>query len=253
MPYAPVAGMRVFYQEHGAPDGPPLVLLHGFSGTGDAWAPQLATFGARYRLLVPDMRGHGRTDNPDGAAAMNHRQFARDVIALCRALGLERAAFCGQSSGAMLLLTLGLEAPELASALVLSAGTYYYSDELRAWWREQTPEGLVPEAERPARQAAHTALGPDHWRTVTAAWIALGQHAHREDFPEAEELAGVRAPALIVHGDRDRFFPVEVPTRLYRLLPDAELCLLPNTGHGVPRERPDWFNAVALDFLARRA
>src|SRR5262249_15561522 len=101
-------GMRMYYEEHGAPNGPPLVLLHGFTQTGDFWRKQLATFGAHYRLLIPDLRGHGRTANPGGTAAMNHRQFARDIIALCRALQVEEAAFCGESTGAMLQLSLAL-------------------------------------------------------------------------------------------------------------------------------------------------
>ena len=52
---------------------------------------------------------------------------------------------------------------------------------------------------------------------------------------------------------RERLLPVEVPVGLYRLLPDAEICLMPNTGHAAQRERLDWFNAIVLDFLARRA
>ena len=181
MPYVAVDDLTLYYEEHGRPDGLPLVLLHGFNGTGAAWSTQLAAF-ARYRLLAPDLRGHGRTDNPGGLAAMNHRQFARDGIAFCRALGIPRAAFCGESTGAMLLLTLGLAAPDLATALVLSGGTYYYGEELRAWWRAQTPETLV--GDREGARARHTALGPDHWRTLAAAFIALGAHAHAEDFPE---------------------------------------------------------------------
>ena len=114
----------------------------GLMARGTMWVGQLAAFGERFRLLVPDLRGHGRTDNPGGLAAMNHRQFGRDVAAFCRALGVERAGFCGESTGAMLLLTLGLEAPELAAALVLAGGTYFYGPELRAWWRTQTPESL---------------------------------------------------------------------------------------------------------------
>jgi hypothetical protein len=80
-------------------------------------------------------------------------------------------------------------------------------------------------------RAIHTALGPDHWRSVAAAFIALGELAHADDFPDKDELRGIRTPTPIVHGDRDRWFPVEVPLELYRLLPDAELCLLPRTGH----------------------
>jgi pimeloyl-ACP methyl ester carboxylesterase len=246
-------GMRMYYEEHGTPGGLPVVLLHGFTQTGAFWANQIAAFGACYRLLVPDLRGHGRTDNPGGAAAMNHRQFARDIIALCRALGLERAAFCGESTGAMLQLSLALAAPDLAGACILAGGTYYYGDDLRSWWQQQTPDTVFTEADQVrALQARHTALGPDHWRIVTEAWIGLRAHAHAEDFPEAAELRAIRAPVLIVHGDRDTLFPIDVPTELYRLLPDAELCLLPNTGHAPPAEHPDWFNTIALDFLARR-
>lgn len=52
--------------------------------------------------------------------------------------------------------------------------------------------------------------------------------------------------------ERAFFFPVSVPADLYRPLPDAEPCILPNTGHVPPAERPAWFNAIVLDFLARR-
>jgi pimeloyl-ACP methyl ester carboxylesterase len=185
---------------------------------------------------------------------MNHRQFARDIVAFCRALGVPRAAFCGVSTGAMLLLTLALEAPDLAAALVLAGATYHFPAELLAWKRGLTPEAFVRQfgdsaADLPER---HAPLGPEGWRTVVAAFGNLGHHAHTDDFPEREELPGIVTPTLIVHGDRDPLFPVAVPTTLYELLPDAELCVLPNTGHMPPTERPDWFNAIALDFLERR-
>ncbi|MDI3339595.1 MAG: alpha/beta hydrolase [Sphaerobacter sp.] len=251
MPYVDLDGMRLYYAEHGLADGSPLVLLHAFMATGDQWQPHLDGFGARYRLIVPDLRGHGRTDNPGGLAAMNHRQFARDVAGLCRALDIDRAAFVGVSTGAMLLLSLALDAPDLARALVLAGGTYHYDDELRRWWRTMTPESVTSSVER--ARAVHTALGPDHWRLVAQAWIALSEHPHEVDFPRPEELRTIQAPTLIVHGDRDRYFPVQVPATLYGLLPDAELCILPHTGHFPQADRPAWFADIVLDFLARRA
>ena len=250
MAYLMIDGMRMYYEEHGTPDGPPLVLLHGGTQTGDFWSNQLTAFGAHYRLLVPDLRGHGRTDNPGGIAAMNHRQYARDIIALCRTLGIERAAFCGESSGAILLLSLALYAPDLPGVCILAGATYYWTDEARAILQQLTPD-TMDEGWRTYVQQVHT-QGPDHWRSVIEAAHGCLTHAHTEDFPEAEELGGIGAPVLIVNGDRDDFFPVEVPGGLYRLLPDAELCLLPNTGHLPPEEHPDWFNAIVLDFLARR-
>jgi pimeloyl-ACP methyl ester carboxylesterase len=250
MPFVTVGDLEMYYAEHGRADGAPLVLLHGFQQTGEMWREQLSAFAPDYRLLLPDLRGHGRTNNPGGLSAMNHRRFARDIIAFCDAVGTERAVFCGESTGAMLLLSLALMHPARARALVLAGGTYFYGPEIRAWWRTQTPEALV--RDRDAAQARHTALGPGHWREVAAAFIALGTHAHGEDFPEAEELRAIAAPTLIIHGDRDFFFPVAIPIGLYGLLPDAELCILPRTGHVPPVERPDWFNTIARDFLARR-
>ena len=253
MPQLAIADLMMHYEEHGQPDGPPLVLLHAFTQTGAVWRAQAGAFGTRFRLLAPDWRGHGRTANPGGLAAMNHRQFARDVIAFCRALGIGRAAFCGASSGGMLLLTLALEAPDLVAALVLSGAAHYLSDEVRARNARLTPDDFLRGAGDPAGLVArHSPQGPDAWRVVVAAFNAVSAHAHGEDFPEPEELRGLAAPTLIVLGDRDPHFPVAVPAALHGLLPDAELCILPATGHMPSAERPAWFNPIVLDFLDRR-
>ena len=253
MAYVRVNDVTMYYEQHGVPRGPTMVLLHGFNATGArVWQRQIPRFAERYRVLVPDWRGHGRTDNPGGPAAMNHRQFARDAAAFCRELDVQRAIFWGSSSGAMQLLSLALDEPHLAHALVLCACSHYYPDALRAMWRTLTPEAWVPEERRAQLRELHTALGPDHWRQVVGAWIALGAHAHTDDFPEKEALRGITAPTLIVHGDRDQFFPVEMPVELYRLLPDAELCILPRTGHGVVGQHPELVGTLVESFLAGR-
>jgi pimeloyl-ACP methyl ester carboxylesterase len=252
MAYLSINNVHMYYDEHGTPNGTPMVLLHGFSSYGGFWEPQIPVFGARYRLIVPDLRGHGRSDNPDGTGAMNHRQFARDVIELCRTLGIERAVFCGESTGAMLQLSLGLQAPGLPIALVLAGGTYALPPQLRASFRAQTPETwTTPERRRELAQI-HTAMGPDHWRFVVDAFLAQGHRVDADDYPTLEELRALTAPVLIVHGDRDHFFPVAIPTTLFGTLPNAELCILPNTNHRPPRERPAWFNDIVLDFLQQR-
>src|SRR4029079_9476685 len=87
MPWADLHGLTLYYEEQGQPEAPPLLLLHPFLATNAYWSPHLAAFGARYRLIVPDLRGHGWTDCPGGLASMNHHQFARDIIALCEHLG----------------------------------------------------------------------------------------------------------------------------------------------------------------------
>ena len=79
--YERVNDMTVYYEEHGRPDAPALVLLHGYTVTGRiTWNEHLDALGAEYRLIVPDNRGHGLTDNPAGRSGMNHHQFTQ----MCR-------------------------------------------------------------------------------------------------------------------------------------------------------------------------
>ncbi len=125
MPVLAVRDLKLYYEEHGRPDGEPLVLLHGFTATGrSTWGPHLPRLGERYRLVVPDWRGHGRTDNPRGT--VEHAELARDVAAMAEALRLGRAHYCGHSSGGMLLPFLALEHPELVQSLTLVSATYTF-------------------------------------------------------------------------------------------------------------------------------
>ena len=255
LPHVTVNNMRMFYEDIGNPDRMPVFLLHGFTGTGVRdWGQHFSSFGERYRVLVPDLRGHGRTDNPAGAEAMTLKQFAVDIMAFCHALKIERAAFCGHSAGSMLQLTLALLAPRLVAACILCSAGYFLSEEVRDWMRNQTPESLA-EGDDPvnieAYRASHVAQ-PDQWRTVQLAWLAMGEHAHADDYPEPDDLRKISAPTLIVSGDRDEYFPVEIGSHLYRTLASTEFCVLPNTGHNIPTERAAWVDLIAFDFLRRK-
>jgi len=261
--YANVDDLTMYYEEHGAADGPPLVLLHGFTLTGRlTWNAHLDALGSAHHLVVPDLRGHGLTDNPAGSDAMNHHQFARDVHALCQQLGIERAAFCGYSSGAMLLLNLALEHPELVASAVLVSGTFTIPEQTRADMRNMTVDELAqswfgppddPAAPYvPISAAWHRALGDEHWRIVLADFLAIFSRSDAHDYPDPDRLTQITAPVLVLHGDRDAFFPANLPVELYQRLPDAELCILPRTEHELVESQPELFRWLALDFLRRR-
>lgn len=257
MTHLMVGEMRVFYREFGDAEAPPVVMLHGFTGTGAGqWTGQSEALSRSYRLIVPDLRGHGRTDNPAGRSAMNLRQFAHDTAEMCRLMGIQRAAFCGESTGAMLQLRLALTHPDLVAASILSSVSDHHPEPVSAWQSTQTVDSLAAtwfpqDADLKAFAAQHTALGPEHWRQVLGDFLALGKHSHTADFPERDELGKILNPVLLIHGDRDWLFPIEIPVRLYRQLPQAELCILPNTDHLPPNEQPALFNEIALGFLAR--
>jgi pimeloyl-ACP methyl ester carboxylesterase len=123
-----------------------VLLLHGFTLTGRVcWNPHLGAFGRDYRVILPDLRGHGRSGNPAGPAAMNHRQFARDIAGLCRWLEIDRAAFCGYSAGAMLQLSLALEEPRLVAASVLISGSTCFPEATQTVMRSKTADQLAYE------------------------------------------------------------------------------------------------------------
>ena len=263
MPYATVGDLEMYYVTAGSPASPPLLLLHGFGGCGDSWRRQIEPFSEHHRVVVPDLREHGRTNNPLGAPAFNLRQFAVDVATLCDGLGIGRAAFCGESSGSILQLHLALARPDLVAAAVWSAGTFFWPEDLRTSNGGLTVDGLAAEVFGSPRAdgtpspdflefaSAHSSQGADHWRTLARDFIAVWSHPHEADFPDENELIGIEAPILLVHGDRDATIPVERAARLQHLLRNAELFVLPNTGHNPPEEQPGLFNPTVLDFLRR--
>ncbi len=95
-----VNGIEMYYEIRGR--GEPLVMLHGFSGAGSNWEPFLSGLVKEYQLIIPDMRGHGRTTNP--SMKFTFRQYALDVFALLDRLGIERFKAIGLSGGGKTLL-----------------------------------------------------------------------------------------------------------------------------------------------------
>ena len=222
-----VEGIDLFYRDIGS--GPPLILLHGFTMTGEvAWGDYFDTLGASYRLIVPDLRGHGRSTNPSGV--FTHEQAANDVFALLDGLGIDQYSAIGHSSGAFTLLHMAAAQPSRLRAAILAAGAHYFPEELRAFGQTDVCEEQIA----PARQSWHAgglrqilALC-EQLRTVTATVTDMNFTPPR--------LGTITAPTLILYGDRDQLFPVELAVAQYRAIPNAYLWVLPGRGHGVAFE-----------------
>jgi pimeloyl-ACP methyl ester carboxylesterase len=209
--------------------------------------PFLDQLGERYRLIVPDWRGHGRTTNPKGEIA--HAELARDAAAFVTALGVDRAHFCGFSSGGMQLLFLTLEQPQLVHSLTLVAATYTFDHHTQAQVRE-VRASVPPEWIRDLEEAHGETHGRDYAHTIFDLW-ADSVHRPGELPFTPDDLEKIACPTLIVHGDRDPFFPVRVPVTMYQAIPNSELCVVPNCAHGVPLRSPAIFVTALLDFLDR--
>ena len=249
MPHAPVNGIQLYFEEHGT--GMPLILVHGFSGAGLAWESIIPAFADTYRVVVVDLRGHGRsTGAPD---TIHHRDFGADLVGLLDHLAIDRAHFVGHSSGGMCLLFVGTEHPDRVRTLSLVNATYTFDEVAKAHMRQVVEElSIQPEAIAFSRRLHGPHHGDDYWRVLREAFRQFTLDPAELPFQPAD-LAVITRPVLVFHGDRDPFFPVNIPTAMFQAMPNAELCILPNTGHGVPEEQTDLFLTITQRFLERHA
>lgn len=200
-----VNGLRLAYRDDG--EGAPLLLLHGFTGSGDDWQHVFATPLPGHRVIAPDLRGHGGSTNPSGT--FKFADVARDIFALLDHLGIDRVKAIGMSAGANTLLHMTTQQPSRIESMMHVSGTPRFPEQARAIMRLMTPE------QSPL------------WRHA---------HAFAEDRTDmnftAESLSRITAKTMIVHGDRDPLYPVELALELYRAIPNASLWVVPNAGHG---------------------
>lgn len=236
-------GLRAAYEELGPPDGPPTVLLHGATETFRvSWkklAPRLAE---DRRVIGMDLRGHGGSGNPAGR--LDLRTMADDLRDLLDALGVERADVVGFSGGASVTLFTALRHPARLRSMTLISNNFQ-RDEARlaaGFWdperiRDKDPLWLDAMA-RWHRVPPETLLG----------WWDEEDRIRPAFAPE--DLAGVRVPALVAGGDRDRIVPFGQTVKLFRALPDARLLILPGVGHGAPHRAPALLEAALRDFWA---
>jgi len=240
---ADINGLHLFYRDHGS--GTPLVLLHGFMGTGDDWRHVVAAPLDGYRVITPDLRGHGRSTNPSGV--FRFADVARDIYALLARLGINRVKEIGMSAGANTLLHMATQQPSRIDALIHVSGTPRFPKPARAIMRSMTEESHS-EAEWNEMRGRHV-HGDDQ---IRALWRhARGFADDRQDMNfDAASLSAITAKSLVVHGDRDPLYPVELAVELYRAIPAAALWVVPNGGH-IPifGDQARYFVTTATAFL----
>ena len=228
MPTLDINGFRMHYEDRAS--GQPLLLLHGGLGIGDDWRHVFPSDPDGYRVIVPDLRGHGRSTNPAGMFTV--RQCAQDVLALLERLGISQARAIGLSLGAKALLHMATAQPAHIEAMVLVSATPYFPQPSRAAAAQFTREACdtMPEAEREAMRARHV-HGDAQIRLL---YDMVRSFATSDDDMAftASLLGTITARTLIVHGDRDPLYPVEMALELFRGIPASALWVVPNGGHG---------------------
>ncbi len=238
-----VNGVEIHWEETG--EGEPLLFLHGATGCGADWRYIFADPPAGYRVIAPDLRGHGASTNPSGA--FTFRQCARDVHALLRHLGVPRVKAIGLGGGGIVLLHMATAEPaSIASMIVVSAPPYFPAG-ARAIMRQYS-EAALGDAEMTRMRARHTQGEPQI--TQLLAMVRGFADTYDDVNFTAPYLSTITADTLIVFGDRDFLYPVAMAIELHLAIPNSHLWVVPNGAHGpVFGEAAPVFVTTALAFL----
>lgn len=230
---ADAAGVRTHYDEYGS--GDPVVLLHGGLSSGDMWDFAVEPLSSRFRVLVPDRRGHGRTPDVDGP--YTYEAMAEETIAFLEQVVNGPAHLVGYSDGGIAALHVALERSDLVRSLV-TIGTNFHVDGLLPVVREGMFAEANPDAEEMAEmRQAHAAVspdGPDGWSVLLTKVMAMSRTGPTLT---TDDLRRISAPTLVVVADDDIVDHHHTIT-LFETVPDAQLAIVPGASHALSDEQP---------------
>jgi pimeloyl-ACP methyl ester carboxylesterase len=259
MPYADVNGQRLHYEDTGGA-GPAIVFSHGLLLDGTMFAPQVAALRNKYRCIVWDERGHGKTAG-ETLEPFSYYDSANDLAALLTFLGVSSAILAGVSQGAFLSMRCALVHPDRVRALILisaQTGTddattlQGYGKLLDAWIAHKLPDEVAASVE-------HLLFGPgwqgavawkEKWRTLTAPNLraSFDALASRDDI--GDKVSAIDVPTLIIHGNADVPIPLAKAKAMQVAIPNAELVVAEG-GHSVNMTNPVPVNTAIEAFLER--
>lgn len=257
MPWQRIGDVELYYEVAG--QGAPLLFLHGLGSSSRDWKRQVSHFAEHYRVLICDMRGHGRSSKPPGPYSVE--LFAADAAELAEALDLVPAHVVGLSMGGMVGLQLAADRPALVRSLtVVNSIPEVRVQSLRRRWQffvrrlfvrlfGMRAVGWVL-ARRLFPGAAHAEIREEFARR----WAKNDKAAYLASIDAiagwsvVQRLSAITCPTLFITADQDYTSVAE--KRAYAAqMPNADVKVISNARHAVPVERPEAFNEVLEAFL----
>jgi pimeloyl-ACP methyl ester carboxylesterase len=247
MPYVHANGLDIGYEVSGA--GPPLIALHGATGSGrDDFAALRRQLSAAFTVHLPDARGHATTRWDVTTGGFHAESLIDDIEAFADALGIETFHLVGFSMGGVTALGFAARAPERVRTLVVIAASPQREPRASVVRHELRPERIEAEDRVWAKvlAARHDPIqGEGAWRDLLRGIV---DDVATQHLLTPREVRGITAPTLVVCGDRDSFVPVMQAADLARQVQDGRLLVLPRCGHDVLRTRPAGFDEVLSGF-----
>lgn len=251
-----VNGARLAYVDQG--QGPPLLLIHGLGASHGDWEAQIAHFSRIFRVIAPDLRGHGDSDD---IGPYSVERFATDLLQLVEQLQLGSHAVVGHSLGGAVAMQMAILRPERIVKLVLSNTLpefrpRTFKQRQMLWYRllmvrligipalsRRTAAAMFPRPEQ-AELRAQVALR--NGRVPKA--VYLSSLRALSGWSVQDKLQWLRMPTLVLASELDYFDP-RLAQNFTEALPDGRCRLFQGAHHGLPMEFPEEFNRAVMDFL----
>lgn len=257
MPYIDNEGIRIYFETEG--EGPPLVMAHGVNTSLESWRQHgyVDALKGEYRLILFDVRGHGKSDKPVVPEAYQFKVMVGDVIAILDELGLDKAHYLGISMGAGLGLSAARNSPNRFASFILGGISPYQGEEVRKMLEEGTrrmeailkdPEAFFAAREqrlgRPLTAEEKSALVPNDLEAM----IARGKGFLSGTRPTDSDLAAITQPCLIYCGELDPLHSGAI--QMVSHMPNARFVSLPGVDHNGSLIRSDLVLPHIKKFLA---
>ncbi|MFZ7116601.1 MAG: alpha/beta fold hydrolase [Bacteroidota bacterium] len=234
--YITLDGAKLYYEVYGK--GEPLVLIHGNGGNIEYMKPQIEYFSKKYKVIVPDCRGRGKSEL--GNDSLTYAQMAKDISGILDHLKIDSAYIVGRSDGGILTLLLAIDFPKKVKKAVAFAANL-------------SPDtiGLYPfsyEEIKTDRRNADEMLAKND---TTKNWKVIQQRNRMMEFQPhitKTDLGKIKCPVLVMTTDRD-VIPEEHSLFIYRNIQKGNLCILTGEKHSVTKNNPELFNSVVAKYL----
>ena len=246
----------LYFTERGS--GPPLLLVHGLMVTGEMFEPVIKHFVTRHRVIVPDLRGHGRSRG--FPPPYNAVQLASDLARLLDHLGIDSTAVLGYSQGGAIAQQLVLDHPRRCNRLVLACTYAFNMATTREWLEGHLAPLLI--SVLGMRRLANLVVSPSMLQLdqERADWLAglmadqdrtLMLTAWKETmaFDSRRRLSEIRCPTLVVAASNDQAVPIHHAKMLHDGIPGSQLVMIDGADHALIWTHPDELVRATDEFL----